>query len=40
MAHALEQAVAGVIEAGRVRTYDLGGDSSTMDVARAVADQL
>jgi 3-isopropylmalate dehydrogenase len=39
-AQALEKAIAQVIEEGKVRTYDLGGDSSTMDVARAVAERL
>jgi len=39
-AEALQNAVANVITEGRVRTYDLGGDSSTLDVARAVAAQL
>jgi 3-isopropylmalate dehydrogenase len=36
----LEQAVAAVIAEGRVRTYDMGGRASTIDVARAVADKL
>lgn len=36
----LERAVAEVIREGKVRTYDLGGTSSTMDVARAVAERL
>ncbi|MBN1956312.1 MAG: isocitrate/isopropylmalate dehydrogenase family protein [Anaerolineae bacterium] len=39
-AQALEQAVAAVIEEGRVRTYDLGGQDGTLDVARAVAERL
>jgi isocitrate/isopropylmalate dehydrogenase len=39
-AQALQQAIASVIEEGRFRTYDMGGDSSTLDVARAVADRL
>jgi 3-isopropylmalate dehydrogenase len=39
-AAALEQAVAGVIAAGKVRTYDMGGTSSTLDVAKAVAERL
>jgi isocitrate/isopropylmalate dehydrogenase len=39
-AAALEKAVAGVIAEGKVRTYDMGGDSSTMDVAGAVAERL
>ena len=36
----LEGAVAAVIKAGRVRTYDLGGDATTLDMGRAVAAQL
>jgi 3-isopropylmalate dehydrogenase len=39
-AQALQQAVADVIAEGKVRTYDLGGDSGTLDVARAVAERL
>jgi isocitrate/isopropylmalate dehydrogenase len=39
-ASALERAVAGVIAAGDVRTYDMGGVSSTLDVAKAVAERL
>ena len=39
-ARALQEAIAGVIAAGRVRTYDLGGDSTTLDMARAVAEHL
>jgi 3-isopropylmalate dehydrogenase len=37
---ALEDAIAGVILDGKVRTYDMGGDSSTLDVANAVAERL
>lgn len=40
MAAALENAIAGVILDGKVRTYDMGGDSSTLDVAKAVAERL
>jgi isocitrate/isopropylmalate dehydrogenase len=40
MAKALQQAVADVIEEGQVCTYDMGGKSGTLDVARAVADRL
>jgi 3-isopropylmalate dehydrogenase len=40
MAERLENAVAGVIAEGKVRTYDMGGDSSTLDVANAVAAKL
>jgi len=37
---ALERAIAGVIEEGKVRTYDMGGASGTLDVARAVAERM
>jgi len=36
----LEGAVAAVIAEGQVRTYDMGGDSSTLDMARAIANKL
>jgi 3-isopropylmalate dehydrogenase len=36
----LEQAVAKVLESGVVRTPDLGGNASTTDVARAVANEV
>ncbi len=36
----LENAIAGVIAEGRVRTYDMGGNSSTMQMAEAVAQKL
>jgi isocitrate/isopropylmalate dehydrogenase len=39
-AAALESAVAGVIADGKVRTYDMGGRSTTLDVAKAVAERL
>ena len=39
-AAALEKAVAGVIAEGTVRTYDMGGACSTLDVADAVAQRL
>jgi isocitrate/isopropylmalate dehydrogenase len=32
-----EAAIAGVIAEGKVRTYDMGGKDSTLDVAKAVA---
>ena len=35
--HALEQAVAQVIKDGRVRTYDMGGHNSTLEMAHAIA---
>jgi len=36
----LENAIARVIEEGKVRTYDLGGTSSTLDVAKEVAEKV
>ncbi|MDD8026587.1 MAG: isocitrate/isopropylmalate dehydrogenase family protein [Acidobacteriota bacterium] len=36
----LEAAIAEVIKEGRVRTYDMGGKSTTLDMARAVAEKL
>jgi isocitrate/isopropylmalate dehydrogenase len=36
----LESAVAQVIAEGDVRTYDMGGTASTLDVAHAIADRL
>jgi 3-isopropylmalate dehydrogenase len=36
----LEEAIAAVIKEGKVRTYDMGGSSTSLDVARAVADKL
>lgn len=36
----LETAIAEVIREGKVRTYDMGGSSSTLDVARAVAERV
>jgi 3-isopropylmalate dehydrogenase len=40
MAEKLEKAIAAVIKEGKVRTYDMGGTSSTLDVAHAVAAKL
>ncbi len=39
-AQALEKAIAEVIEEGEVRTYDLGGDATTLEVAEAVVEKL
>lgn len=39
-ADALDAAIAGVIREGEVRTYDMGGESSTTAMAEAVADRL
>jgi isocitrate dehydrogenase (NAD+) len=36
----LEQATAAVIKEGRVRTYDMGGASKTLDMAQAIAAHL
>ncbi|MFQ6108136.1 MAG: isocitrate/isopropylmalate dehydrogenase family protein [Candidatus Aminicenantales bacterium] len=36
----MEEAIAAVIKEGKARTYDLGGNSSTLDVAREVASRL
>ena len=40
MATKLEQATAAVIREGKVRTYDMGGNSTTLDMARAIAARL
>jgi len=39
-AQRLEDSIATVIREGRVRTYDMGGSSSTLDVAREVARKM
>ena len=36
----LEDAVAAVIDEGKVRTYDMGGTATTLDMGRAVAAKL
>jgi isocitrate/isopropylmalate dehydrogenase len=36
----LEAAIAAVIAEGKVRTYDMGGKATTLDVAHAVAAHL
>jgi 3-isopropylmalate dehydrogenase len=36
----LESAISAVIAEGKVRSYDMGGDHSTIDVANAVAEKL
>jgi isocitrate/isopropylmalate dehydrogenase len=38
MATGLESAIPRVIAEGKVRTYDMGGNASTLDVAQAIAD--
>jgi isocitrate/isopropylmalate dehydrogenase len=39
-AKALEQSIADVIADGKIRTYDLGGNSTTLEVAQAVAERM
>ena len=39
-ADVLEKAIGRVIQGSKVRTYDMGGDNSTMEVAEAVANYL
>jgi 3-isopropylmalate dehydrogenase len=39
-AESLEKAIADVIKEGKVRTYDMGGSSTTLDIANAVAEKL
>jgi isocitrate/isopropylmalate dehydrogenase len=36
----LECATAAVIKEGKVRTYDMGGSSKTLDIANAIAAKL
>jgi isocitrate/isopropylmalate dehydrogenase len=36
----LENAVAAVIKEGKIRTYDMGGNASTLDMAKAIAEKL
>jgi 3-isopropylmalate dehydrogenase len=40
LARNIEKAVAGLIERGAVRTYDMGGNAGTMEMARGVAEAL
>jgi 3-isopropylmalate dehydrogenase len=39
-AKALQQAIEDVIEGGHARTYDMGGSSTTLEMAQAIADRL
>ena len=39
-AQVIEKAVAAVIADGKVRTYDMGGSSSSLDMARAIAERI
>ena len=36
-ANRLERAIEEVVREGKVRTYDMGGDAGTLDMARAIA---
>ena len=38
-ARSIEDAVAAVVREGKARTYDMGGSATTLDLARAIADQ-
>lgn len=40
LANQLENAVAAVIKEGKVRTYDMGGNATTIDMAKAIAEKL
>src|SRR5574341_1954084 len=40
MANALENAIAKTIREGKVKTYDLGGTASTLDMAKAIAERI
>jgi 3-isopropylmalate dehydrogenase len=39
-AAAVEKAVTAIIKEGKVRTYDMGGSSSTLDMGKAIAERL
>ncbi len=40
MANALETAIAKVIRDGKVRTYDMGGAATTLEMAKAIAERI
>jgi 3-isopropylmalate dehydrogenase len=40
MGEKLEKATAEVIKEGKVRTYDMGGSNTTIEMAQAIADKL
>lgn len=40
IAQSLENAIAAVIKEGKVKTYDLGGDASTLDMAQEVVSKM
>jgi len=39
-ARTLEGAIAEVVREGKIRTYDMGGSNTTLEVAKAVAERL
>ena len=39
-ARRLERAIAAVIEEGKVRTYDMGGSATTLEMGKAIAARL
>jgi len=39
-AECLESAIAAVIKEGKIRTYDMGGKNTTLDIAQAVASKM
>ncbi len=40
MAAKIETAISRIVEQGKIRTYDMGGSASTLDMARAIAEEL
>jgi len=36
----IEKAVAAIIKEGKVRTYDMGGENKTLEMAEAIAKKL
>lgn len=40
MAQRLEKSIAAVIKAGKIRTYDMGGSNTTLEMAEAIAQSL
>ena len=39
-AASIEKAVSEVIKEGKVRTYDMGGSDSTIDMAKSIVDKI
>jgi 3-isopropylmalate dehydrogenase len=40
MAAKLQAAIAAVLKEGAAKTYDMGGEAGTLDVAKAVCDRI